>query len=155
MFFIKKSSFFYLQSLFLQTIFSHKGFLAFFDGFDCSFVKKISFFNNVSFFNFVGFFLSSKFISFFVKKTGLNFFCFFKPSVFFIKGIVLVDFYRFLKLSFNFFLIGFSFDFIFFNNFYFNKLFDFSFLFFNFYFFFIFIFQNLVFIFFFSSCLLL
>jgi hypothetical protein len=117
MFFIKKSTFFYFKALFLQSLFSDKGFLAFFDVFDSSFFKKNTFFDFVSSFNLKFLFLSSNFISFFIKQTGLFFFCFFKPSVFLVHGFLLSDFFKILKNSFNFFLIGFSFNFVFFNNF--------------------------------------
>lgn len=117
MFFIKKTTFFYFKALLLQTIFSNKGFLAFFDGFDFSFIKKNVFFNLIFLYNFKGLFLSSKFISFFIKQTNLTFFCFFKPFLFLVHGFFLSDFFKFLKESFNFFLIGFSFNFIFFNDF--------------------------------------
>lgn len=122
MFFIKKNTFFYFRGLLLQSLFIKKGFLAFFDGFDSSFLKKLNFLDKVYCYKFTIFFLSSNFISFFINKTGLTFFFFFKPSVFLIHGFLLSDFFSFIQHSFNFFLIGFSFNYIFFNNFFFNKL---------------------------------
>lgn len=116
MFFIKKNTFFYFRSLFLQSLFIKKGFLAFFDGFDLSFIQKINFLNKVSFYKFTLVFLSSNFISFFVNKTGLTFFFFFKPSVFLMHGFFLADLFRFIQDSSNFFLLGFSFNNFFFNN---------------------------------------
>lgn len=117
MFFIKKNTFFYFRGLLLQNLFIKKGFLAFFDGFDSSFLKKKIFFDRVISFKFNIFFLSSNFITFFVKKTKLTFFLFFKPSVFLIHGFFLSDFFNFIQDSFNFFLIGFSLHYSFFNNF--------------------------------------
>ena len=117
MFFVKKSSFFFLKALLLQSLILNKNILVFFDYFDLNVIK-----NDFVFYNSNFFFLSSSFMNFFFKNE--KFLTFLRPSFFLFSFDTLDGFFSFFK-NFkvaSFFFLGISYKGIFLNSIFFPVL---------------------------------